>query len=64
MSSRQKKYPNTDTFEYYNANQKGKLTTDCMARAIDGTQEYENDGYCVSWAYHPDDGLEVLYSMK
>ena len=34
MSSRQKKYPNTDTFEYYNANPKGKLTTDCVARAI------------------------------
>lgn len=33
-------------------------------RAIDGTQEYENDGYYVSWTYHPDDGLEVLYSMK
>lgn len=34
MSSRQKKYPNTDTFEYYNTNPKGKLTTDCVARAI------------------------------
>lgn len=34
MSSRQKKYPNTDTFEFYNVNPSGKYTTDCVARAI------------------------------
>lgn len=34
MSNRQKKYPNTDTFEFYNANPSGKYTTDCVARAI------------------------------
>lgn len=33
-------------------------------RAIDGTQNYENDKFSVSWTYHPDDGLEVIYSVK
>lgn len=30
----QKKYPNTSCFTWYNANPKGKLTTDCVIRAI------------------------------
>ena len=28
------KYPDTDTFHYYNANPKNKITTDCVYRAI------------------------------
>jgi len=31
---RQDKYPNTDTFRFYNANPLGKYTGDCVARAI------------------------------
>lgn len=31
---RQQKYPDTDYFTYYNANPKGKITTDCVARAL------------------------------
>lgn len=34
MASRQQKYPDTKTFTYYNANPKGKVTCDCVARAI------------------------------
>ena len=31
---RQLKYPDTDTFHYYNANPKNKLTGDCWLRAV------------------------------
>ncbi len=31
---RAKKYPDTDYFHFYNANPKGKMTTDCVIRAI------------------------------
>ena len=34
MASRKEKYPDTDTFKYYNANPKGRITCDCVARAI------------------------------
>lgn len=34
MATRQQKYPNTSTFTYYNANPKGRITCDCVARAI------------------------------
>jgi hypothetical protein len=34
MAGRREKYPNTNTFTYYNANPKGKITCDCVARAI------------------------------
>lgn len=33
-------------------------------RAIDGTQTYEKNGISVSWTFHPDDGLEIIYSVK
>lgn len=32
--SRQKMYPDTDIFTFYNANPKGRYTGDCIARAI------------------------------
>lgn len=32
--TRQEKYPNTQYFTYYNANPKGRITTDCVYRAI------------------------------
>lgn len=31
---RQRKYPDTDTFHFHNPNPKGKMTTDCVVRAI------------------------------
>lgn len=31
---REEKYPDTETFHFYNANPKGKYTTDCVIRAI------------------------------
>lgn len=31
---RQRKYPDTDYFHFHNANPKGKMTTDCVVRAI------------------------------
>lgn len=34
MATRQEKYPETRTFHYYNANPKGRLTGDCVTRAI------------------------------
>lgn len=33
-------------------------------RAIDGTQNDENDKFKVSWKYHPDSGLQVIYEKK
>lgn len=33
-------------------------------RALDGTQVEENKKYKVTWTYHPDDGLEVIYAKK
>lgn len=33
-------------------------------RSIDGTQSYEGEGYYVTWHYHPDQGLEVVYSEE
>ena len=41
---RTKRYPDTDTFHYHNANNKGKITTDCVIRAISVAlnQSWEN----------------------
>lgn len=33
-------------------------------RSVDGRQEDENDKFRVSWTYHPDNGLEVIYEKK
>lgn len=35
-----------------------------MTRAIDGIQTDENDKIKVSWSYHPDSGLSVIYEKK
>lgn len=32
--------------------------------ALMGRQEQENEKYIVSWSYHPDKGLEVMYEKK
>ena len=34
MATRKEKYPETNTFHYYNANPKGRITCDCVARAM------------------------------
>lgn len=33
-------------------------------RALDGRQHDEFDGIEVSWSYHPDSGLDLLYHKK
>ena len=33
-------------------------------RALDGIQSSEYDGIEVSWSYHPDNGLEIIYELK
>ena len=33
-------------------------------RALDGTLTEENDKVKVSWTYHPDQGIEVVYTLK
>jgi hypothetical protein len=32
-------------------------------RALDGYQEAEFDGIAVSWTYHPDDGVNMTFTM-
>ncbi len=32
--------------------------------ALQGVQSEENDNYKVTWTYHPDHGLEVMYEIK
>jgi hypothetical protein len=31
--------------------------------SLDGKQTEEGDGVKVSWKYHPDNGMEVIYSI-
>lgn len=33
-------------------------------RALDGMQTYTGNGIEVSWTYHPDRGLEIMYSLS
>lgn len=33
-------------------------------RALDGVQTYEKNGVNVQWTFHPDNGLEVIYSVE
>lgn len=33
-------------------------------RALDGVQTDENDSVKVTWTYHPDDGLNIIYEKK
>jgi hypothetical protein len=33
-------------------------------RALDGKQTASTDEYEVSWTYHPDSGLEVMFKVK
>lgn len=38
---RQDKYPETNTFHYFNANPKGRITTDCVIRALSTALEQD-----------------------
>lgn len=40
------------------------LTRMDNTRAVDGTQSYEGEFVTVTWTYHPDNGLEVVYSLN
>lgn len=35
-----------------------------QTRAMDGMQSYSTDDLEISWTYHPDNGLEVNYTLK
>lgn len=35
-----------------------------QTRSLDGRVSEENDKFKVSWTYHPDDGMEVMYEKK
>ncbi|MBR3767566.1 MAG: zinc ribbon domain-containing protein [Clostridia bacterium] len=35
-----------------------------QTRSLDGRQQEENEKFIVSWTYHPDTGLEVMYERK
>ena len=37
--TREQKYPNTDTFHFFNANPKGRYTTDCVIRALSAAMD-------------------------
>lgn len=39
--TRREKYPDTDTFRFYNANAKNKITTDCVIRALSTALEQD-----------------------
>lgn len=32
--------------------------------ALDGRQEYDIEEYTVSWKYHPDNGMEIIYEVN
>jgi hypothetical protein len=33
-------------------------------RALDGRQEAEWDNYVISWTFHPDDGMDVIFQER
>ena len=35
-----------------------------QTRALDGRQTVNHGNYTVTWTYHPDDGLEVMYTVN
>lgn len=35
-----------------------------QTRSLDGRVSEENDKYGISWTYHPDNGMEVMYEKK
>jgi hypothetical protein len=53
MASRREKYPDTKTFTFYNANPKGKITCDCVARAV-----------CTALGESYNDVLKEMFNMS
>lgn len=48
--------------DYYNLPD-SVITKMGKTRALDGVQTAKGDGVEISWTYHPDDGLEIIYSL-
>lgn len=48
--TRQQKYPDTDTFHFFNANPKGRYTTDCVIRAISTAAKIQYNTVCREMA--------------
>jgi hypothetical protein len=66
--TRQQKYPDTNTFHFYNANPKGRITTDCVIRAICTATELPYNQVVMELAQLQcetgyDDGEKKLYGM-
>ena len=66
--TRQQKYPDTATFHFHNANPKGRITTDCVIRAICVATETPYNQVVIDLAELQcetgyDDGEKKLYSM-
>lgn len=64
--TRQQKYPDTNTFHYYNANPKGRITTDYVIRAIATATELPYNQVVMELAQLQcetgyDDGDDKLY---
>ena len=68
MATRQEKYPNTRTFNYYNANPKNRITTDCVIRALALALEQDYNNTVMELAVMQcetgyDDGDKKLFDM-
>lgn len=48
---REDRYPETDTFVYYNRNPKNRLTSDCVVRAISTAMDIDYDRVLFEMAY-------------
>ena len=64
--TRQQKYPDTATFHFHNANPKGRITTDCVIRAIATATELPYNQVVMELAQLQcetgyDDGEKKLY---
>lgn len=73
MAGRREKYPDTDTFKYYNANPKGRITGDCTFRAIctalnqsweDTVIEMANMSITTGYAINDKKGIEKYLESK
>lgn len=65
---RQEKYPDTSTFHYHNANPRGRITTDCVIRAISTATEIPYNQVVLEMAQLQcetgyDDGDVKLYDL-
>lgn len=40
------------------------ITKMAATRALDGMQTYDGKWFTITWTYHPDNGLEVIYEKK